>query len=53
MVRWLIKADEKVVAVDYSSAEKARRKAQQYAEECANQDEPWFPKMTVVEDATD
>ena len=53
MVRWLIFADDRVVAVEYCSAEKARRKAQEYADHCANQDEPWFPKMTVVEDCTE
>lgn len=47
MVRWLIKADGCVVDVEYNSVKKAWKKADQYAAHCANQDDPWFPEMTL------
>lgn len=47
MVRWLIKADGKVVGTEYNSEKKAWKKANQYASECETQDEPYYPLMTV------
>ena len=51
--RWLILADGVVVGVEYSSEFKARRKANLYAYECEQQDEPYFPKMTVEREEID
>ena len=47
MTRWLIKADGVVVDVEYNSVKKAWRKANRYAAECAEQDEPFYPEMTL------
>lgn len=49
-VRWVIKADGVIVGYEYSSERKARERAIQYAMECEEQDDPWFPKMTVEEE---
>ena len=47
MVRWLIKADGMLVGTEYDSEKKAWRKARQYEAECADQDTPCYPLMTV------
>ena len=51
--RWLILADGVVVGVEYSSEIKAWRKARVYEYECSQQDEPYFPKMTVEREEID
>lgn len=47
MVRWLIKADGKLVCTEYDSEKKAWRKARRYEAECADQEIPYYPLMTV------
>lgn len=49
-VRWAIKADGVIVGYEYSSERKAWHKANLYAYECQEQDDPWSPKMTVDEE---
>ena len=46
-VRWTIKADGMIVGHEYNSEGKAWSWAYSYADHCANQDIPYFPKMTV------
>lgn len=46
MTRWVVKANG--IIIDHAETkEKAWRIANKYAYECANQDEPCFPKMEV------
>lgn len=47
MVRWVIKADGRIVAAEYSSEQNAWIYAGYYEEHCLYQDEPFAPKMTV------
>ena len=51
--RWLILADGVVVGVEYNNERKAWYKANIYAYECEQQDEPYFPKMTVEREEID
>lgn len=49
LTRYIIKANNEVI--DHAETEqKAWKKANIYAYECANQDEPCFPKMEVVKE---
>lgn len=52
-VRWVIKADGQVVDIVYTSERKAWILASRYEEECAYQDDPFSPHMTVEEEYMD
>ncbi len=53
LTRWLIKADGSLVGVEYGSESKAVKRANMYAMHCMNQDDPYYPTMTVEEDTTE
>ena len=48
--RWAIYANGVLICHEYQSLEKARDYAFRYESGCWNQEEPFFPEMSIVEE---
>ena len=48
MARWMILANGSAVGYEYDSMSNARRRANNFIEQCGKEEKPWFPIMVIV-----